>query len=200
MSPRARVRLVVGGIAVLAAALVVGITLVQSRGTGETAEAPGAEAAPLPRPFFYLDFRLPPDLAGLAPREQVEALRERADAGDVEALLVLGGAYQRAGRRDSARAAFDRALDLDPSDVRAGVAAAVVRFDPEAPAAAFSRLGPLARDHPQAAVVRYHLGLLLLWIRQADEARAQLEQALAADPGGFYGREARNLLARLSES
>lgn len=198
MSPRTRVRLVVAGIAVLAAALVVGITLVQSREDGE--ERPEAQAAALPRPLFHPDFGLPPDLAGLEPREQVEALTERADAGDVEALLVLGAAYQRAGRPDDARAAFDRALALEPGDLRAGVAAAVVRFDPAAPTAAFSRLGPLARDHPQAAIVRYHLGLLLLWIRQVDEARAQLERALAEDPDGFYGREARELLARLSES
>jgi tetratricopeptide (TPR) repeat protein len=196
VSPRARARLVVSILALLAAALVVGITVVQSREKRE--EAPAAPAPQLPRPLFYPDFGLPADLAGLEPREQVEALTERADAGDVESLLVLGAAYQRAGRRDEARAAFDRALELEPGNLRAGVAAAVVRFDPEAPAAAFSRLGPLARDHPRAGVVRYHLGILLLSIRQVDEARMQLERALAEDPAGFYGREARDLLTRLS--
>lgn len=198
MSARARVRLVVSIIALLAAALVVAVTIVQS---GEEREqAPQAPATPLPRPLFYPDFGLPSDLVGLAPREQLEALQERAGEGDVQALLVLGVAYQRAGERDSAREAFDRALDLEPGNLRARVAAAVIRFDRNEPAAAFSRLGPLARDHPQAAVVRFHLGLLLLWIGQVAEARVQLERALAVEPEGFYGREARDLLVRLPES
>jgi hypothetical protein len=77
------------------------------------------------------------------------------------------------------------------------VAAAVARFDKDAPEQAFSRLGPLARYHPRAGVVRFHLGLLLLWIRAVDEARRQLE--LAVETKGFYAREARELLARVTE-
>lgn len=198
MSARTRVRIVVAIVALLAAALVVAVTIVQSR--DEREPAPEPQATPLPQPLFYPDFGLPSDLVGLAPREQLEALQERAAAGDVQALLVLGVAYQRAGERDSAREAFDRALEREPGNLRARVAAAVIRFDRDEPAAAFSRLGPLARDHPRAALVRFHLGLLLLWIRELEEARVQLERALAADPSGFYGREARALLERLPQS
>jgi len=87
---------------------------------------------------------------------------------------------------------------LDPESVDARVAAAVGRFDKDSPSDAFSRLGPLARDHPDAAVVRYHLGLLLLWLANLDEARKQLTLARDAEPEGFYGRQADRLLTRLA--
>ena len=62
---------------------------------------------------------------------------------------------------------------------------------------AFSRLGPLAQAHPRSPLVRFHLGLLLLWIRDVENARKQLQRAADADRDGFYGREARALLSRL---
>lgn len=149
------------------------------------------------RPFFFPSFGGPPELEELAAAEQLSELRRRAERGRVDELLLYGVALQRIGRPVSARAAFDRALAANPDSVDAQVAAAVARFDKDDPAAAFSRLGPLARDHPRAEVVRFHLGLLLLWIRQVEEARRQLD--LAADGRGFYAREARDLLSRLAE-
>jgi tetratricopeptide (TPR) repeat protein len=106
---------------------------------------------------------------------------------------------QRLGRPLSAQAAFQRAVRLDPGSVEAQAALAVSRFDKDAPAEAFSRLGPLARDHPRSSVVRFHLGLLLLWIREVEEAREQLRLAVENDRGGFYGLQARDLLSRLQE-
>jgi tetratricopeptide (TPR) repeat protein len=141
------------------------------------------------RPFFF-------------PSESSEAtelaeLERRAQAGDADDLIAYGVALQRVGRPVSARAAFDEALEQDADNLDARVAAAVARFDKDAPEQAFSRLGPLARDHPRAGVVRFHLGLMLLWLRAVDEARRQLD--LAAEGGGFYAREARRLLERLAE-
>ena len=84
-----------------------------------------------------------------------------------------------------------------PDRLDTQVAAAVARFDKDDPSAAFSRLGPLARDHPESAVVRFHLGLLLLWIRDVDDARIQLRQASETRPENLYSREAKSLLSRL---
>ena len=141
------------------------------------------------RPFFFPSR----DVVGA----DLAELERRAESGEVTDLLAYGVALQRVGRPVSAQTAFDKALEGDPRSLEAQVAAAVGRFDKDAPEEAFSRLGPLARDHPEAGVVRFHLGLLLLWIRAVDEARRQLE--LAAEGEGFYAREAERLLERLEE-
>jgi tetratricopeptide (TPR) repeat protein len=148
------------------------------------------------RPFFYPSFAPQLDLGG-APAAQLDALRRAALKGDVRDNLLYGVALQRVGRFVSAREAFARAMAIDSESLDAQVAGAVGSFSKAAPADAFSRLGPLAESHPRSPVVRFHLGLLLLWLRDVDEARRQLQRAADADRGGFYGKEARALLSRL---
>lgn len=145
------------------------------------------------RPPFVAPFPELPELEGLPPERQLAELERRAEAGAVTDWLLLGAAYQRAGRPVSASEAFRRAAELEPESVEARVAAAVGRFDKDDPSQTFSRLGPLARDHSRAGVVRYHLGLCLSWLGSVEEAKRQLRQAR----GGFYGREAERLLSRL---
>jgi tetratricopeptide (TPR) repeat protein len=149
------------------------------------------------RPFFYASFGVGPRLQGDSAAEQLDELRSKAETGGVKAKLLYGVALQRIGRAVSARGAFEQARALDSKSLEAQVAEAVGRFDKDAPAAAFSRLGPLSRDNPSSALVRFHLGLLLLWLRDVDEARKQLQRASAAERHGFYGKEARALLSRL---
>jgi tetratricopeptide (TPR) repeat protein len=149
------------------------------------------------RPFFYPATAAPPAIVKLPLAQQLQELRRAAARGDAADNLLYGVALQRIGRPVSALAAFDHALAVEPQSVPAQVAAAVGRFDKDDPAAAFSRLGPLARAHPRAAVVRFHLGLLLLWIRDVKDARTQLLRAADVDRRGIYGREARGLLSRL---
>jgi len=154
--------------------------------------------SPPGRPQLLLpDF--PRALARLPAERRLAALRRRAEAGSARDWLFLGSALESVGHRVSAQRAYDRALALDPGSVDAQVAAAVARFDKDEPVAAFSRLGPLAARHPRAAVARFHLGLLLLWLPDVENARRQLARARAGDPGGFYGGEARRILARLDE-
>jgi tetratricopeptide (TPR) repeat protein len=131
------------------------------------------------------------------PAAQLDALRRAARKGGVRDNLLYGVALQRIGRFVSAREAFARARSIDPEGLDAQVAEAVGSFSKAAPADAFSRLGPLAESHPRSPVVRFHLGLLLLWISDVEEARRQLQRAADADRGGFYGKEARALLSRL---
>ena len=149
------------------------------------------------RPFFYASFGAGSSLQGESAQKQLEELRDQARTGGVRANLLYGIALQRVGRMVSARAAFEHARELDGESLEAQVAEAVGRFDKDAPAAAFSRLGPLARDHPNSALVRFHLGLLLLWIRDVEDARKQLQRAAASNRLGFYEKEARTLLSRL---
>jgi tetratricopeptide (TPR) repeat protein len=94
----------------------------------------------------------------------------------------------------SAREAFAQAARLAPDDVDALVADAVGRYEKNNPSAAFSRLGPLSRRFPESASVRFHLGLLLLWQKDVEEARRQLELAREAEPGSRLAREAGRFL------
>jgi tetratricopeptide (TPR) repeat protein len=118
---------------------------------------------------------------------------ERAARGQ----LLAGIQFQRRGRPVSARRAFDEAARRAPNDPAALVASAVGHFEKERPAGAFSRLGPLSRRFPRAQIVRFHLGLLLLWIGAGDEARTQLERTVALDRDSRFGRDAKRILDRL---
>ena len=166
-------------------------------GRAERQDLLNPESPPGRPQFFVEDY--PTDVAGMGIEERIAALTRRAEKSNTpRAWLLLGSTLEQAGHRISARAAYDRALRLDPDDLDAKVAAAVGRFDKDTPSDAFSRLGPLARDNPDAAVVRYHLGLLLLWLADLDGAREQLQQAKESEPDGFYGRQAERLLTRLA--
>ena len=148
-------------------------------------------------PSFFTPLPPPKGLAGLSPQDQLDELERRAEGGGADEWILYGTALQRIGRPVSARAAFQRAVELSPDRLDAQVAAAVGRFEKANPSAAFSRLGPLAREHPGSAMVRFHLGILLLWIRDVKDARAQLEQAATTKPESLYAREAKTLLSRL---
>ena len=154
---------------------------------------------PRGRPYFIPTANDGRGLGGSSVSERLATLRARTRAGGAEAWIAYGAALQRVGRPISARAAFDRAVALAPRSVEARAAAAVARFDKDDPSLAFSRLGPLARSHGRSAVVRFHLGYVLLWLRQVDEARRQLELAVEVGPGTVHGREARRLLEEFEE-
>jgi tetratricopeptide (TPR) repeat protein len=158
---------------------------------------------PSGRPVFVPSFPLPATLTRVSAPRQLAELARRARRQDVRAKLLYGVALQRLGRRISAQRQFDAAARLDPADPEARVATAVVRFDKARPAVAFSRLGPLTRRFPRAQTVRFHLGLLLLWLARVqsgavDEGKAQLRRAHALGPRTPLGREAKRLLDRLA--
>src|SRR5438132_424236 len=77
-----------------------------------------------------------------------------------------------------------------PNDPEALTAAAVGLYSKEDPAAAFSRLGPLARRFPHAQTVRFHLGLLLIYFGDVPHARHELALARAEGPRTLLGRRA----------
>jgi tetratricopeptide (TPR) repeat protein len=149
------------------------------------------------RPFFVPAFPLPKRLEKLPPPVQFRELERAARARDVNAKLLYGLALQRLGRSLSAEREFAAAAALAPNNAEAQVAAAVGRYRKDAPQRAFSRLGPLTREFPRAATVRFHLGLLLLWLGRVDEARRQLALARQVEPGSLHALESSRLLTRL---
>jgi len=109
-------------------------------------------------------------------------------------LLVKGIALQAALRPVSAERAFSAAARLAPADAEAQVAAAVGLYDKDRPERAFSRLGPLVRRFPHAQTVRFHLGLLLIYLRQFPQARTELRLAVAEGPQTPLAAQSRILL------
>jgi len=180
-----------------------------ARAEPDSAAAQRADDALHPRfpagqPFFVPSFAPPAALARLSPPRQLAQLERRARGRDVRAKLLYGLALQRLGHRISARREYDAAARLAPGNPEARVAAAVARFDKSRPAAAFSRLGPLSRRFPRAPTVRFHLGLLLLWLARVqpgavEEGRRQLRLARDVAPGSSLAREARRLLRGLEQ-
>ena len=152
-------------------------------------------------PILVSDARLSPaGPANLAPAEQLEALRDRAEEGPLDARLVYGIALQGAGRPVSARAVYAAAANAFPNEPEALVADAVGRYTKERPEEAFSRLGPLSQRFPKSASVRFHLGLLLLWQGDVGPARRQLGLARQAEPGSYVARRAALYLEGLAEA
>ena len=153
-------------------------------------------------PLFVPSFAPPAGLAALSPPRQYELLAKNAARPDAHAKLLYGVALQRLGRRRSAERQYAAAARLAPNDPETQVAAAVGRFDKSNPSAAFSRLGPLSKRFPHSATVRFHLGLMLLWMARAQtgalaEGKRQLRLAQRAEPGSPLAREAKRLLAGL---
>ena len=136
-------------------------------------------------PFVPADS--PPSELTLAAAERAA----KAAPNDASAQLQYGAALQVAGRRKEALAAYGQALKADPTRVEAQVALAVGAFSKDDPSRAFGTIGPLARDHAGDPSPRFHLAMMLLWIGQPEQARAQFQQVEKEAPG--------TRLARLAE-
>jgi tetratricopeptide (TPR) repeat protein len=145
-------------------------------------------------PTFVPSFEAPRRIRDLA------ALERAARTGGAHARILYGVALQRLGRPISAERQFAAAARESPNDPGARVAAAVGLFDKADPSKAFSRLGPLIRVFPHAQTVRFHLGLLLLWMAQVPKAREELQKARAEGPGTPLGQEASAYLSALAQA
>ena len=148
------------------------------------------------RPVFVPTFAPASSLHG-SPQEELVQLARAARRPDWRAKVLYGVALQRLERPASAERQFAAAAALAPGEPEARVAAAVGLFDKERPSLAFSRLGPLSKTFPRAQTVRFHLGLLLLWIGQVQTAKEELRLARAEGPKTLLGSQAAALLARL---
>ena len=148
-------------------------------------------------PYVVLDFGTPAAIGKLPPAQQLAALARAAAKPDARAKLLYGTALWGLQRPLSAEKQFAAAAKLAPHDPLARTAAAVGRFTKANPVKAFGRLGPLTGVFPHSAVIRFHLGLLLLWSGERQKAIEQLRLAAAYGRHSPYGEDARRLLARL---
>ena len=108
--------------------------------------------------------------------------------------LFRGTFLQQALRPVSAEREFAAAARAAPKDPEALTAVAVGLYDKDRPAVAFSRLGPLARRFPHAQTVRFHLGILLIYLGDMPRARRELALARAEGAGTRLGKRADTLL------
>jgi tetratricopeptide (TPR) repeat protein len=150
-------------------------------------------------PQFVPTFGPPAGLQNLSAAEQLVRLRADAAEGGARAKILYGVALQRLNRPVSAERQFAAAAKAAPSNPEAQAAAAVGLFDKDNPARAFSRLGPLTSRFPHAVTVRFHLGLLLLWLGQVNQAKRELGLAHADAPNSPLGYQAKALLVRLQK-
>jgi hypothetical protein len=130
---------------------------------------------------------------------QLSRAARAARNGDAVAKLRYGLVLWQLWYRVSAEKQFEAAAKLAPDDPVMQTVAAVGAFTKRAPARAFGRLGPLTATFPHAAVVRFHLALLLVWTKQPAKALAQLRITIADEPRSLYAKEARKLLAALGQ-
>jgi hypothetical protein len=129
--------------------------------------------------------------------QQVALAARAAAKPDPRAKLAYGLMLWRLDRRVSARREFAAAARLAPNDPAVLTALGVSKFRKSNPTAAFASLGPLTGRFPHAPVVRFHLGLLLLWTRQVKKGTNQLRIVAASQPDSLYGKEAGKLLSAL---
>jgi tetratricopeptide (TPR) repeat protein len=148
-------------------------------------------------PYLVTPLSPPLSVTRLPAAQQLTALARGAARPDAKAKLLYGLALWNLRRPVSAEREFTAAAALAPHDPVAQTAAAVGAFSKDHPVTAFARLGPLTGVFPKAAVVRFHLGLLLIWTRQLKKGEQQLRLAIADNPKSIYAKQARALLADL---
>jgi tetratricopeptide (TPR) repeat protein len=112
--------------------------------------------------------------------------------------LTYGVMLWKLDRRVSARRALNEAAAAAPNDPLVLTLDAVSYYSKRNTQPAFAHLGPLTGRFPKAAVVRLHLGELLLWQKELVKARVQLRAAVADEPSSVYAAQAKRLLSALA--
>jgi hypothetical protein len=149
-------------------------------------------------PYIVLSFPLPPSFSRFPTAQLVASLARKARFGSARDKLRYGLVLWTLVHPISAERQFAAAAAQAPHDIDAQVAAAVGLFDKDRPSLAFSRLGPLTKAFPKSVEVRFHLGLMLLWIHDVADGKKQLQRVIAAGPSG-YSASARQLVKALGK-
>ncbi len=148
-------------------------------------------------PYIVTSLRPSAAVTRLPAAQELAALRHAAARPDADAKILYGVALWHLDRPVSAERELAAAARLAPSDPLAQTVAAVAAFSKDRPVLAFSKLGPLTGRFPRAAVVRFHLGVLLLWTGELQKARTQLRLAVVDGAGTPYWIAAGRLLSAL---
>ena len=151
-------------------------------------------------PFIVTGLNPPPAVTRLPAAQELAALAHAARRPDATSKLLYGVALWNLRRPISAERQFVAAAALAPHDPVVQTAAAVGAFSKDHPVRAFSKLGPLTGVFPRAPVVRFHLGVLLLWTGEFAKARTQLRLAVAYGPRSVFASQARKVLSALGST
>lgn len=138
-----------------ASTLIVSMTMTSTAAiSGDMRPYRGARSVPANRDAAQLREQA----AGALQQGQLDSARDAMEQAvaiaprDAGYRLLLADIYMRAGRLDSARATYADVLELDPSNVRAGMGFALAQIALGRPAAAVARLDDLAGRAPGADV------------------------------------------------
>jgi tetratricopeptide (TPR) repeat protein len=123
----------------------------------------------------------------------------KANPGDSAAWLELAVAIEQQHRL-AAIAAARKAVEASPTAVSPRVALAVLTFDKDRPATSMGQLGPMLQQDENNTGIRFHVGLLSLWIGLTTQALGEFRQVLREDPNGPYAKLSQSFIDRLDTS
>jgi Flp pilus assembly protein TadD len=123
-----------------------------------------------------------PDIEA-AEREATEAARELPR--DPHAPYVLGLVERARGRDEQARAAFQRVLELDPTDVGTHINLGQLDLQRQQYDEAMKHFRAALAEEPYSVTAAYGLGLALTRAGRRDEGRQAIERSQALRAGGY---------------
>ena len=213
MSPGRIASVVVAGLVVagmvIAGAMALGGTsqlappdAAQPIGVGVVA-APGEELTgptDLPPLAMVLDEPVPDAIAQLSASQQVAAYRAEAEGGDVDALMRLGAAQQRAGEHDAAAGTFRKAAAADPGALGPviGLAMADAATGDAGMKRATAVLAKATRDNPESQLAWFNRGWLATYRRDGKDVIDSWKRVVTIDQETPIGQTAAELLKRIA--
>ena len=126
------------------------------------------------------------------------------DPDDARAWFLLGACRHALPDLERALAAFDRAVELDPSNLEAAQAAIAVLCDARRPAEALARCEDLLSRHPDQAQLQFSTGVVCEALGDFAGALDRYDRALAIDPSFVRALQNRGIaltrLGRIEEA
>jgi len=166
--------------------------------------APGEELTgptDLPPLAMVLDQPVPDAIAQMSASQQVAAYRAEARGGDVDALLRLGAAQQRAGEQDAAAGTFRMAAAADPGAIAPviGLALADAATGDAGMKRATAVLARVTRDNPESQLAWFNRGWLATYRRDGRDVISSWKRVVTIDEESAIGTTAALLLKRIAD-
>lgn len=166
--------------------------------------APGEELTgptDLPPLAMVLDQPVPDAIARMSASQQVATYRAQAANGDVDALMRLGSALQRAGEQDAAAGIYRTAAAADPGALAPaiGLAMAGAATSDAGMTQATQELVRLTRENPTSQLAWFNRGWLATYRRDARDVIGSWKRVVTIDQQTPIGQTATALLKRIAD-